>query len=107
MFCVVGHANSLCGQILFSSIWSATGTSYNLNIVDVCVALSLSCGSTLWPAHLYQSYAPRSNYNELLVHKQFICQLNLNVLLCGDISLTFDQNKQIFKAVQESKRMLQ
>ena len=30
-----------------------------------------------------------------------ICQPNLNVLLCGDISLTFDQNKQIFKAVQE------
>ena len=30
-----------------------------------------------------------------------ICQHNLNVLLCGDISLTFDQNKQIFKAIQE------
>ena len=30
-----------------------------------------------------------------------ICQPNLNVLLCGDISLTFDQNKQISKAVQE------
>ena len=30
-----------------------------------------------------------------------ICQPNLNVLLCGDISLTFDQNKQIFEAVQE------
>ena len=29
-----------------------------------------------------------------------ICQPNLNVLLCGDISLNFDQNKQIFKAVQ-------
>ena len=38
-----------------------------------------------------------------------ICQPNLNVLLCGDISLTFDQNKQIFKAVQDfiikSKRL--
>ena len=30
-----------------------------------------------------------------------ICQPNLNVLLCGDISLIFDHNKQIFKAVQE------
>ena len=30
-----------------------------------------------------------------------ICQPNLNVLLCGDIPLNFDQNKQIFKAVQE------
>ena len=30
-----------------------------------------------------------------------ICQPNLNVLLCGDKSLTFDQNKQIIKAVQE------
>ena len=30
-----------------------------------------------------------------------ICQPNLNVLLCGDMSLTFDPNKQIFKAVQE------
>ena len=30
-----------------------------------------------------------------------ICQPYLNVLLCGDISLTFGQNKQIFKAVQE------
>ena len=29
-----------------------------------------------------------------------ICQHNLNVLLCGDISITFDKNKQIFKAVQ-------
>ena len=30
-----------------------------------------------------------------------IHQPNLNVLLGDDISLTFDQNKQIFKAVQE------
>ena len=30
-----------------------------------------------------------------------ICQPYLNVLLFGDISLTVDQNKQIFKAVQE------
>ena len=31
-----------------------------------------------------------------------ICQPNFNVLLCGDISLTFDKkNKQIFKAVKE------
>ena len=30
-----------------------------------------------------------------------ICQPNLNVHLYGDISLTFDQNKHIFKAVQE------
>ena len=30
-----------------------------------------------------------------------ICQPYLNVLLCGDISLTVDQNKQTFKAVQE------
>ena len=29
------------------------------------------------------------------------CQPSLNVLLCRDISLTFDQNKQIFEAVQE------
>ena len=28
-----------------------------------------------------------------------ICPPDLYVLLCGDISLTFDQNKQIFKAV--------
>ena len=30
-----------------------------------------------------------------------ICQSNLNVLLCGDITLTIVQNKHIFKAVQE------
>ena len=30
-----------------------------------------------------------------------ICQLNVNVLLCGNISLYFDQNKQILKAVQK------
>ena len=30
-----------------------------------------------------------------------IRQPNLNVLLCGATSLTFDQNKLIFKAVQE------
>ena len=29
-----------------------------------------------------------------------ISQPNLNALRCGDISLTFGQNKQIFKAVQ-------
>ena len=38
-----------------------------------------------------------------------ICQPNLNALLCGDISLAFDQNKHIFKAVQDfiikSKRL--
>ena len=30
-----------------------------------------------------------------------ICQPYLNVLLCGDLTLTFVQNKQIFNAVQE------
>ena len=35
-----------------------------------------------------------------------ICKPNLNVLLCGDIPLSFDQNKQIFKAVQEFMIML-
>ena len=38
---------------------------------------------------------------ELINSVSDICQPNLNVLLCGGISLTFDQNKQIFKAVQE------
>ena len=50
----------------------------------------------------------------LFVHHQFtdlrrdlkypvsdICQYNLYVLICGYIALTFDQNMQIFKAVQE------
>ena len=30
-----------------------------------------------------------------------ICLHNTNVLLCNDISFTFDQNKQIFEAVQK------
>ena len=38
---------------------------------------------------------------DLINSVSVICQPNLNVLLCGDISLTFDQNKQIVKAVQE------
>ena len=38
---------------------------------------------------------------DLLNSVSYICQPNLNVLLCDDISLTFVQNKQIFKAVQE------
>ena len=38
---------------------------------------------------------------DLLNSVSDICQPNLNVLLCGDITLTFVQNKQIFKAVQE------
>ena len=38
---------------------------------------------------------------DLLNSVSDIYQPNLNVLLCGDITLTFVQNKQIFKAVQE------
>ena len=38
---------------------------------------------------------------DLLNSVSDICQDYLNVLLCGDITLTFVQNKQIFKAVQE------
>ena len=38
---------------------------------------------------------------DLLISVSDICQANLNVLLCGDITLTFVQNKQIFNAVQE------
>ena len=38
---------------------------------------------------------------ELINSVSVICQLNLKVLLCVDISLTFDQNKHTFKAVQE------
>ena len=38
---------------------------------------------------------------DLLNSLSDICQPNLNVLLCGHIKLTFSQNKQIFKAVQE------
>ena len=38
---------------------------------------------------------------DLLNSVSSICQPILNVLLCGDITLTFVQNKQIFKAVQE------
>ena len=37
---------------------------------------------------------------DLINSVSVICQPNLHVLLCGDISLTFDQNKQIVKAVQ-------
>ena len=40
---------------------------------------------------------------ELINSVSDICQHNLNVLLCGDISLIFDQNKQIFKAVQDKR----
>ena len=39
---------------------------------------------------------------DLLNSVSDICQPNLNVLLCSDITLTFVQKKQIFKAVQES-----
>ena len=38
---------------------------------------------------------------ELINSVSNICQHNLSVLLCGNISLTFDQSKQTFKAVQE------
>ena len=38
---------------------------------------------------------------ELINSVSDISQPKLNVLTCSDISLTFDLNKQIFKAVQE------
>ena len=38
---------------------------------------------------------------DLLNSVSNICPPNLNVLICGDITLTFVQNKQIIKAVQE------
>ena len=42
-----------------------------------------------------------TDYAALINSVSDIRQPNINVLLSGDISLTFDQNKQIFKAVQE------
>ena len=42
-----------------------------------------------------------TDYAALINSVSDIRQPNISVLLSGDISLTFDQNKQIFKAVQE------
>ena len=72
---------------------------HSKNIVDHPYC---TCGDTedthhfLFVCHLYTNL--RQN---LLNSVSDICQPNLNVLLCGDITLTFVQNKQIFKAVQE------
>ena len=69
------------------------------NIIDSpqCV-----CGS-IEDTHLYlfvcQQFA--NLRRELLNSVSDICHPNLNVLLHGDPSLSFDKNKKIFQAVQD------
>ena len=72
---------------------------HSKNIVD---NPSCTCGDIedthyfLFVCHQYTDLR-----RDLLNSVSDICQTNLNVLLCGYITLTFVQNKQIFKAVQE------
>ena len=79
---------------------SSPSTPAFKNIVD---SPYCTCGAIedthhfLFVCHLFADIR-----RDLISSVSDICQPNLKVLLCGDISLTFDQNKQIFKAVQES-----
>ena len=61
-----------------------------------------TCGAIEDTHHfLFVCHQIRDLRRNLIHSVSDICQPNLNVLLCGDISLTFDQNKQILKAVHE------
>ena len=70
----------------------------NFNIVDSSYC---TCGDIEDTHHfLFVCHQFTDLRRDLINSVSDICQPNLNVLLCGDISLTFDQNKQIFEAVQ-------
>ena len=72
---------------------------HSKNIVD---SLYCTCGDIEDTHHfLFVCHQFTDLRRDLLNSLSDICQPNPNVLLCGDISLTFVQNKQIFKAVQE------
>ena len=61
-----------------------------------------TCGDTEDTHHfLFVCHQFTDLRRDLLNSVSNICQPNLNVLLCGDISFSFDQNNQIFKAVNE------
>ena len=78
---------------------SSLSTTAFKNIVDspYCTCVSIEdTNHFLFVCHQFTDL--RRN---LIISVSDICQPNMNVLLCGDISLTFDRNKQIFKAVQE------
>ena len=61
-----------------------------------------TCGAIEYTHHFLFVCRQFTDFRRYLINSvSDICQLNLNVLLCGDISLTFDHNKHLFKAVQE------
>ena len=78
---------------------SSSSTSAFKNIVDNPY---YTCGDIEDTHHfLFVCHQYTDLRRDLLNSVSDICQPNLNVLLCGDKTLTFVQNKQIFKAVQE------
>ena len=77
---------------------SSSSTPASKNVVDnpCCTCGDIEDTNFLFVCHQYKDLR-----RDLLNSVSDICQPNLNVLPCGDITLTFVQNKQIFKAVQE------
>ena len=71
---------------------SSPSTSAFKNIVDIPYC---TCGD-IEDTHNFLCVRHQFTYlrRDLINSVSDICQPNLNVLLCGDISLTFDQNKQ-------------
>ena len=68
---------------------------------DFCDSPYCTCGEIEDTHHfLFVCHQFTDLRQDLINSVSDICQHNLNFLLCGDISLTFDQNKQIFKAVK-------
>ena len=91
------------GQIYHARLRTACGPLrqhlHSKNIVDNPYC---TCGDIEDTHHfLFVCHQYTDLRRDLLNSVSDICQPNLNVLLCGDITLTFVQNKQIFKAVQE------
>ena len=91
------------GQIYHARLRTAySPLRQHLHSKNIVENLYCTCGDIEDTHHfLFVCYQYSDLRRDLFNSVSDICQPNLNVLLCGDITLTFVQNKQIFKAVQE------
>ena len=100
------------GQIYHARLRTACSTlRHHLHSKHIVDSPYCTCGEIEGTKHfLFVCHQFTDLRRDLINSVSDICQPTLNVLLCDDISLIFDQNKQIFKAVQEfiikSKRFI-
>ena len=91
------------GQVLHARLRTkCSSLNQHLHSKKIIDSPRCACGSIEDTNHyLFVCHRYTDSRRELLNTVSTICHPNLNVLLYGDPSLSFDQNKHIFSAVQD------